>query len=243
MELEYSIPSYILLNNQILDENGNVKDLTKDKEAAKAYFLEHVNKKTMFFHTLKEKIDYLIENNYYEKDFLLAYDFEDIKDLFKMVYNKKFRFPSYMSAFKFYNDYALKTRDDDPVYLERYEDRICIVALYHADGDIEKAKRLAMSMINQDFTAATPTLLNTGRAKGGEQVSCFLFEVADDLNSISRSIEQAMQLSKRGGGVSLNLSNLRAKGESIKEIPGVAKGVVGVAKLLDNAFRYADQMG
>lgn len=52
-----------------------------------------------------------------------------------------------------------------------------------------------------------------------------------------------MQLSKIGGGVSINLSNLRAKGEKIKEISNVSKGVLGVAKLLDYAFRYADQMG
>jgi ribonucleoside-diphosphate reductase alpha chain len=52
-----------------------------------------------------------------------------------------------------------------------------------------------------------------------------------------------MQLSKIGGGVSINLTNLRAKGESIKDVPNVSKGVVGVAKLLDNNFRYADQMG
>ena len=51
-----------------------------------------------------------------------------------------------------------------------------------------------------------------------------------------------MQLSKIMG-VSLHLSNLRAMGESIKGIQNVAKGVVGVAKLLDNGFRYADQMG
>ena len=52
-----------------------------------------------------------------------------------------------------------------------------------------------------------------------------------------------MQLSKLGGGVSLNLSKLRAKGEAIKDVENATKGVVGVMKLLDNAFRYADQMG
>ncbi|MEC0682014.1 class 1b ribonucleoside-diphosphate reductase subunit alpha, partial [Bacillus haynesii] len=53
----------------------------------------------------------------------------------------------------------------------------------------------------------------------------------------------SMQLSKLGGGVSLNLSKLRAKGEAIKDVENATKGVVGVMKLLDNAFRYADQMG
>lgn len=237
------LPKYIELNNEILDENGNIRSLEKDKESARAYFLENVNKKTMFFYSLKEKLDYLVENEYYEKEFLEKYDFKEIKKIFKLIYDKKFRFPSYMSAFKFYNDYALRTREDDYVYLERYEDRLAIIALYYGEGDFEKAKRLAISLINQDFTPATPTLLNTGRKKGGEKVSCFLEEIEDSLNSISRTLEIGMQLSKRGGGCAFFLSNLRAKGESLRGNPIVSKGVVSVAKLFDNAFRYADQAG
>lgn len=237
------IPEWVILNNQILDGDGNVKDLNKDKEAVKSYFLNYVNKHTQFFHSLKEKLDYMTENGYYEEEFLNKYSFEEIQAIYDIAYDAKFRFPTYMGAFKFYNDYALKSNDDRRVFLERYEDRLSVIALYHADGNFELAKRLIKSLIAQDFTPATPTLLNTGKKKRGEFVSCFLLEMGDSLNDIARVQEFAMQLSKLGGGVSINLTNLRAKGESIKDIPGVAKGVVGVAKLLDNAFRYADQMG
>ena len=236
------IPEWIILNNQIIDEHGDIKELNKDKEAVKSYFLNHVNKKTQFFHSLKEKIEYLIENEYYESSIFDPYEFKDIEMIYNMAYDAKFRFPSYMGAFKFYNDYALKSRDGNN-YLERYEDRLAVNALYHANGDVDKAKRLITSLIHQDFTPATPTLLNTGKRHRGEYVSCFLLEAGDSLNDISRISEFSMQLSKIGGGVSINLTNLRAKGESIKGIPNVSKGVVGVMKLLDNNFRYADQMG
>lgn len=239
----HQIPEWIILNNQIIDENGTIKDLNKDKEAVRSYFLNEINKKTQFFHSLKEKLDYLVENNYYEKEFLDKYAFEEIQAVYDIAYDAKFRFPTYMGAFKFYNDYALKSNDERRVFLERYEDRLSVIALYHANGDFELAKQLITRLIAQDFTPATPTLLNTGKKKRGEFVSCFLLEVDDSLNDIARVQEFAMQLSKLGGGVSINLTNLRAKGESIKDIPNVAKGVVGVAKLLDNAFRYADQMG
>lgn len=237
------IPEWVILNNQIVDETGAIKDLNKDKEAVRSYFLNEVNKKTQFYHSLQEKLDYLVENDYYEKEFLEKYSFEDIKSVYDIAYAAKFRFPTYMGAFKFYNDYALKSNDERRVFLERYEDRLSVIALYHADGDADLARKLIKSLIQQDFTPATPTLLNTGKKKRGEFVSCFLLEVDDSLNDIARVQEFAMQLSKIGGGVSINLTNLRAKGESIKDIPNVAKGVVGVAKLLDNAFRYADQMG
>jgi ribonucleoside-diphosphate reductase alpha chain len=237
-----TVPEWVLLNNQVIDEHGDIKDLNKDKEAVKSYFLNEINKKTQFFHSLEEKLEYLIENNYYESAFLKKYSMKQIQEIYDIAYKAKFRFPTYMGAFKFYNDYALKSRDGK-VFLERYEDRLSINALYHANGDFPKAKRLIKSLISQDFTPATPTLLNTGKKHRGEFVSCFLLEAGDSLNDISRVSEFSMQLSKIGGGVAINLTNLRAKGEDIKGIPNVSKGVVGVMKLLDNNFRYADQMG
>lgn len=214
----------------------------KDKEAVHSYFVDYINQNTVFFHNLEEKIDYLIENDYYEEEFLRRYSMADIKEVFEAAYAKKFRFPSFMSAFKFYNDYALKTNDKKKI-LERYEDRISVVALFFAGGDKAKALEFVELMINQEYQPSTPTFLNAGRKRRGELVSCFLLEVNDSLNDISRAIDISMQLSKLGGGVSLNLSKLRAKGEAIKDVENATKGVVGVMKLLDNAFRYADQMG
>lgn len=236
------IPEWILYNSMVVDEDGNPRDLSKDKKAVRSYFLKHVNANTWFFHKLKEKLDYLVENDYYESEFLEQYTYEEIRSVFDAAYDIKFRFESYMSAFKVYNDYVLKTNDKTRI-LERYEDRMAVIALYHSRGDVEKAKRMVKSLVKQEFTPATPTLLNTGRKRRGEFVSCFLLKCGDSLNDISRTLEQAMQLSKRGGGVSIDLTNVRARGESIKKVVGAAKGVMGVAKLLDQAFRYADQMG
>ncbi|MFN2747219.1 MULTISPECIES: class 1b ribonucleoside-diphosphate reductase subunit alpha [Bacillus] len=236
------VPKWIQLNNEIMIQKDGKFQFDKDKEAVHSYFVDYINQNTVFFHDLKEKIDYLIENDYYEEEFLSQYTFEEIKEVFKEAYAKKFRFPSFMSAFKFYNDYALKTNDKKKI-LERYEDRISIVALFFANGDKEKAKEFVRMMINQEYQPSTPTFLNAGRKRRGELVSCFLLEVNDSLNDISRAVDISMQLSKLGGGVSLNLSKLRAKGEAIKDVENATKGVVGVMKLLDNAFRYADQMG
>lgn len=214
----------------------------KDLEAVHSYFVDYINQNTVFFHDLEEKIKYLVENDYYEAHIIEMYTMKEIKEVYQLAYDKKFRFPSFMSAFKFYNDYALKTNDKKKI-LERYEDRISIVALFFAKGDVAKAKQYVETMINQEYQPSTPSFLNAGRKRRGELVSCFLLEVNDSLNDISKAIDISMQLSKLGGGVSLNLSKLRAKGEAIKDVENATKGVVGVMKLLDNAFRYADQMG
>ncbi|MGA0448174.1 MAG: class 1b ribonucleoside-diphosphate reductase subunit alpha [Candidatus Phytoplasma pyri] len=236
------IPKWIMLNNQVIDENGNIKDLKKDEEALEVYLKEEVKPKLKYFSSLKAKIEYLLENNYYEKDFFNHYTYEQIKTIYQIAYAEKFQFASFMGIFKFYNDYALKNRNKTK-YLETYEDRLVINALYHAHGDFGLAKKLIKSLIQQNFTPATPTLLNSGKKYRGEFVSCFLIEGGDSLNDIARIFEFSMQLSKIGGGVSINLSNLRAKGETIKKNANVCKGVVGVCKLLDHGFRYADQMG
>jgi ribonucleoside-diphosphate reductase alpha chain len=147
-----------------------------------------------------------------------------------------------MAVSKFYKDYALKTNDGKQ-YLESYEDRIAIVSLYLGRGNAEKAKKYAQQMIKQNYQPATPTFLNAGRSRRGEMVSCFLLEMDDSLNSIGFNINTAMQLSKIGGGVALNLSKLRARGEEIKGIENAASGVMPVMKLLEDSFSYANQLG
>lgn len=232
---------WILLNNEIMVKQGDDYQLDKDKEAVKSYFLDYVNKNTVFFYTLKEKIDYLIENNYYV-NFYELYSFEEIEQVFELIYKKKFRFPSFMSAFKFFNSYALRD-DSGEKFLERYEDRIACISLYLAQGKLEQALRYAELLINQEYQPATPTFLNAGKIRSGELVSCFLDEIGDNLNNIGYAIDESMKLSSIGGGVSLNISKLRARNEAIKGVEGRAGGVLPVMKILEDVFSYANQLG
>lgn len=234
--------TYFKLNNELNRPVDGKIPLNKDREAVRAYFLEHVNPNTVFFHTLDEKLNYLIEEDYIEEEFLLKYDRAFVRALFDDVYSRKFRFRSFMSAFKFYTQYALKTNDGER-FLERYEDRIVFNALYLADGDTELATRLADEIVNQRYQPATPTFLNAGRKRRGELVSCFLIQATDDMNSIGRVVNSALQLSRIGGGVGVNLSNLRASGDPIKKIDNASSGVVPVMKLLEDSFSYSNQLG
>lgn len=213
-----------------------------DKDAARHYFLDHVNQNTVFFHSLEEKIKYLIDNEYYEKEVFDLYSFEDVKNLFKTIYGVKFRFPSFMGAFKFYTQYAMKTFDGAR-YIERYEDRICMTALYLARGDVATANSIALTIVKGEYQPATPTFLNAGKKQRGELVSCFLLRVEDNMESISRAINSSLQLSKRGGGVALLLTNLREAGAPIKKIENQSSGVVPVMKILEDSFSYANQLG
>ncbi|MQB40365.1 class 1b ribonucleoside-diphosphate reductase subunit alpha [Rhizobium sp. ICMP 5592] len=225
----------------LYDEDGRIQ-LDKDRLAAKQYFLQHVNQNTVFFHNLREKLDYLVTEGYYEREVLDQYSFNFVRDLFDHAYAKKFRFPTFLGAFKYYTSYTLKTFDGKR-YLERYEDRICMVALTLAQGNESLAKDMVDEIISGRFQPATPTFLNAGKKQRGELVSCFLMRVEDNMESIGRSINSALQLSKRGGGVALSLTNIREAGAPIKHIENQSSGIIPVMKLLEDSFSYANQLG
>ena len=235
--------SYHELNAMLnLYDADNKIQFDKDKEAAKAYFLDHVNLNTVFFHSIEEKLHYLVENEYYDQSVLDQYSDEFVKDLFKQTYSYKFRFPTFVGAYKFYTSYALKTFDGER-YLERFEDRVVMNALMLARGDEQIAKDTVEEIISGRFQPATPTFLNAGKAQRGEFVSCFLLRVEDNMESIARAVTSSLQLSKRGGGVGLNLTNVREHGAPIKKIENQSSGVIPVMKMLEDAFSYANQLG
>ena len=225
----------------LYDANGRIQ-FEKDREAANQFFLQHVNQNTVYFHDLEEKIDYLINNKYYDPQVIEQYEFSFIKELFKRAYSYKFRFKSFLGAYKYYTSYTLKTFDGRR-YLERFEDRVSMTALFLADGDAGLAEHLVDEIMTGRFQPATPTFLNAGKAQRGELVSCFLLRIEDNMESIGRSINSALQLSKRGGGVALLLSNIRESGAPIKHIENQSSGVIPVMKLLEDSFSYANQLG
>ena len=225
----------------LYDADGRIQ-FEKDHQAAREYFLQHVNQNTVFFHNLDEKLDYLVEKNYYEREVLDQYTRNYVRELFDYAYSKKFRFQTFLGAFKYYTSYTLKTFDGKR-YLERYEDRVCMVALTLAAGDEVLARQLVDEIIDGRFQPATPTFLNSGKKQRGEPVSCFLLRIEDNMESIGRGINSALQLSKRGGGVALLLSNLREHGAPIKHIENQSSGVIPVMKLLEDSFSYANQLG
>lgn len=241
-DIDISKVTYFDLNNEInIPVNGQIQ-LGKDKEALEAFLNENVKPNTKQFSSIKERINYLIQNNYYEEEFISKYSFEFIEKLYDYLKKEDFHFKTFMAAYKFYAQYALKT-DDNTYYLENFIDRVATNALYFGDGDEKLALELADELIHQRYQPATPSFLNAGRKRRGELVSCFLIQMTDDMNSIGRNINSALQLSRIGGGVGINLSNLRGAGAPIKGIHGAASGVVPVMKLLEDSFTYSNQLG
>lgn len=225
----------------LYDDEGHIR-FDADRMAARQYFLQHVNQNTVFFHSLDEKLDYLVEEGYYEAEVLEAYPRAFLQQIWDAAFKKKFRFPTFLGAFKYYTSYTLKTRDGKR-FLERYEDRVVMVALALARGDQDLAMSFMEEILSGRFQPATPTFLNAGKKSRGELISCFLLRLEDNMESIGRGINSALQLSKRGGGVALMLTNIREHGAPIKGIENQSSGVIPIMKLLEDSFSYANQLG
>ena len=238
-----STESPINLNAQLnLWDADHKVQFDKDKEAARQYFLQVVNPSTQFFYSLEEKLSYLFDNEYYDKSVWDQYDEAEVKDLYKFIYSFKPRFESYFSAYKFDVQYGMKSFDGK-TRLERYEDRVVANALLLGRGNMANARKIGEEIVTGRLQPATPTFSNAGKAQRGEFVSCFLLRIEDNMESIGRAINSSLQLSKRGGGVALLLSNIREMKAPIKHIEGASSGIIPVMKMLEDAFSYANQLG
>ncbi|ETY72485.1 ribonucleotide-diphosphate reductase subunit alpha [Lactiplantibacillus fabifermentans T30PCM01] len=234
--------TYFYLNNLVnIPSNGEIP-LHYDQEALKAYFEETVKPKTKQFDSLNAKLNYLVDEDYIDPSILEQYSHKFVQSLFDQMRDHHFRFRSFLGAYKFYTQYAMKTNDGQQ-FLEDFVDRVVFNALYLANGDEQLANDVADELISQRYQPATPTFLNAGKKRRGEMVSCFLIDVADSMLSIGRGVNSALQLSRIGGGVGVNLSNLRASGDPIKQISNASSGVVPVMKLLEDSFSYSNQLG
>ncbi|EMM5891826.1 class 1b ribonucleoside-diphosphate reductase subunit alpha [Klebsiella michiganensis] len=212
-------PDFHALNAMLnlYDSNGRIP-FDKDHQAVAAFMANHVEPNTVPFASQDDKLTWLVAEGYYDARVLARYDRQFILELFAHARDGGFRFQTFLGAWKFYTSYALKTFDGKR-YLEGFADRTCMVALVLAQGHEALARQLTDEILSGRFQPATPTFLNAGKQQRGELVSCFLLRIEDNMESICRAVNSALQLSKRGGGV------------------------VPVMKMLEDAFSYANQLG
>lgn len=234
---------YHVLNSQLnlYSPDGKLQ-LNKDREAIVAYLEDEVEPKLVKFADATARLQWLIANRYYEQNVFEAYSSDFLEEIYARATQFGHEFASFVGVMKFFTSYALKSFDG-ALYLETYPERVVATALALACGDEEFALTLVEEMLSGRFQPATPTFLNAGKAQRGEFVSCFLQRLEDNLESIAQGTANALQLSKRGGGVATLLTNLRELGAPIKNIDNQASGVVPVMKIFEDIFSYANQLG
>ncbi|WP_406614170.1 class 1b ribonucleoside-diphosphate reductase subunit alpha [Mycoplasma corogypsi] len=232
---------YLALN--ALSKLNLGKDSAKnDALAVEKYWEVEIEPRTMKFASIHDRMKYLVDNDYYEVEVVSRVNKQQLEELYEVIKQFDHKFLSFMGIVKFYSSYCLKTFDGKQ-YLETYSERALMNALFLGAGNFEDTKNILVEILSGRFQPATPTFLNAGKKQRGEYVSCYLLRVEDNMESIARAVTTSLQLSKRGGGVALCLTNLREFGAPIKGIQNQATGVIPVMKILEDSFSYANQLG
>lgn len=87
---------------------------------------------------------------------------------------------------------------------------------------------------------ASPVLSNSGTDRG-LPISCYGVSVSDSIYSIGEKTKEMMLLTKEGGGVGVDFSNIRPSGTPIGKANGTTNGVVPFCKIFDSAILATSQ--
>ena len=98
------------------------------------------------------------------------------------------------------------------------------------------------ALAKKKYTHATPTLYNAA-TKNQQLSSCYLMSVDDDLDSMYDGIKNMARISKLGGGISVSLSSLRAKGSIIKGSGEVGSGIIPYCRVIESTGKHVNQGG
>lgn len=148
-----------------------------------------------------------------------------------------------------YSYFACKTLERSYLFrhkgrsIERPQYMLMRVSLgIHYKGTIEDVLKSYNHTSQLLFTHASPTLFNGG-TKSAQLSSCFLLGMEDSLDGIYKKLHETAMISKFGGGIGINISNIRSKGSTIHSVGGVSDGIIPMIKVFNETARYVNQSG
>jgi ribonucleoside-diphosphate reductase alpha chain len=103
------------------------------------------------------------------------------------------------------------------------------------------AKEIYDALSLRKLSLATPWLSNLRADKNIS--SCFIIGVQDSMESIADNWKNAAMISKFGGGLGVDMSNIRAKGASIGGKKNASKGIPSWTKVFNDIAVAVDQGG
>ena len=126
--------------------------------------------------------------------------------------------------------------------VERPQHMLMRVAVCIHLGNIDKIFETYEEMSKGTFTHASPTLFNAG-SRRAQLASCFLLKCEDDLEHIYETNKRSALISKYGGGIGIDITNVRSKGSVIHANNGKSDGLVPMCKVFNATANYSNQQG
>ena len=206
-----------------------------DRLAARI-FMDNLHKKTpTTFMECVTQLQFILHPTVY------AYAMEHMAVLESTIQHERDFQYTYFGCKTLERGYLLK--NESGVIIERPQYMIMRVALgIHCGHSIADVLETYESMSQLYFTHASPTLFNGG-TKFPQLASCFLVGAEDSLDGIYTALHHCAMISKHGGGIGLNLSNIRSKGSPISSTNGTSDGIIPLLRVINETARYVNQSG
>lgn len=150
---------------------------------------------------------------------------------------------NYLGVKTLYDRYLIKDRNGNPIELPQH--MFMAIAMFLAQRE-EKKEEWAIKFYNMISTfevmLATPTLSNA-RTTRHQLSSCYIGSTPDNIEGIFDSYAEMAMLSKFGGGIGWDWTNVRSMGSYIDGHKNAAGGTVPFLKITNDIAVAVDQLG
>ncbi len=168
------------------------------------------------------------------------YDLEKLDKYIKPERDMQF---NYLGIKTLYDRYLIKDRKSKPIELPQH--MFMAIAMFLAQREEEKelwAIKFYDMISSFEVMLATPTLSNA-RTTRHQLSSCYIGSTADNIEGIFDSYKEMALLSKFGGGIGWDWSNVRAMGSYIDGHKNAAGGTIPFLKITNDIAIAVDQLG
>lgn len=168
------------------------------------------------------------------------YDLEDLNGYIDTTRDLQF---NYLGIKTLYDRYLLKNREGEPIELP--QQMFMAIAMFLAQNEKDRqywAKQFYDLLSKFEVMAATPTLSNA-RTPRHQLSSCYIGSSPDNIEGIFDAYKEMALLSKFGGGIGWDWSQIRASNSYIDGHKNAAGGIVPFLKITNDIALAVDQLG
>ncbi len=182
-----------------------------------------------------------VKQNRLHPDMLGKYDVEALADVLSLERDELF---VYAGLDGLMNRYGIKDAKNQPLETPQYFFmRVAMGISYNEPNPTEQAKKFYKKMSKHEYIAGGSTNVAAGTLRPALS-NCFLLEIHDNIEHISKSVADVMLLSKGSGGIGASITKLRASGSPLKSnFGGHSTGPTPFAKIIDTAIRAIQRGG
>ncbi len=201
------------------------------------------------YHEVNGFTGYSSLNSYFEKGekegrILLGlkemYNLEELEKHIKPERDMQF---NYLGVKTLYDRYLIKDRNSDPIELPQHMFMAIAMFLAQREKNREEWAIKFYNMISTfEVMLATPTLSNA-RTTRHQLSSCYIGSTPDNIEGIFDSYKEMAMLSKFGGGIGWDWTNVRSMGSYIDGHKNAAGGTIPFLKITNDIAVAVDQLG